>query len=1230
MVRTFVPGPSGHESRAVPNRWRQQKLGLLLVVALLGLMVLLPASALAAWSTQSVVINSGDIGTNIAPVTLTLAAADGSTTATWMRFSQDAGTTWTNWEAYATSKSLTLATSPVATFGEGTHTVTAEFSTDVAEPSNTPPGHGVNDTTASDTIIYDTTEPATVVTGVDASWHSSDVTVTFTPADPAPAAPNPGPASGLLGIEEYKVDAGAWTPIALVAGAASITIPADPIYHSTDGVHTVSYRAIDNAGNVEHDVIPGTYKSVTVKIDTTVPSASTISGNDALYHSAGSPWSLTFAATDANMPNAAGIAKYQWKVDGGAWADVVANPMTVDPASYSDGTHEFYVRAVDAAVAANTGPMSSVPFRVYTTAPTSTWDNPSVAWWNEPFTMNFSAVDASPTDSAGVDHVESMVAATIGPVTWPATWTAGDSATVPAPANHSRDGVNPVRFRAIDKAYVTSNVETYQTGNVNIDTTPPVTTDDNDGLWHNVPVTVTLTRTDPNSPNHAGVDYTQYRVDGGAWSDIPFPGAATVTIPAPLNHSNDGLRLLQYRSVDLAMPSGNVEDIQSTNVKIDTTAPVTTDNAPATWRSSDVNVTLTPTDVGGSGVLSTLYRLTDNLGAVGGWVAYNSLTGITVTAPGSHTNDGIWTIEYKSTDNVGNVEAVKSTQVKIDTRVPTTSETGLDDGVWHNTPVTVNFTAADQNMPTASGVALTEYRVDGGSWTQGSSVVIPAPAGGANDGKHTVDYRSVDNAVAPNVELIQSGEVWIDTTAPVTTTDHLASFYTAWHNGPVTVNLSATDTNPNVPHTDRSGVDYTTYSVDGGTWVHGTSVSILAPVDGSNDGPHVIQFYSVDNSVDATGNPNTGNVEATNSVTVRIDATAPTTTGVSGWWNPAFPYTLTAIDQIGRSGVAETDYRLDSGSWQTYTAPGITLTGVQGTEHTIDFRSVDNAGNTEVYKTSHVTLDVTPPVTVVNGADSAWHDTPVTLNFSSSDVGAGVDYIEYSLDGGTHWTQGNAVTVSHNGTTTVEYRAVDLAQPSGNVEIANSVDVKVDSGMPVTTISDVPMWNKAPVSFTLSAALGESGIQTIRYQLDGGTAVDVAGDSATLPVSSQGHHTLRARAESNAGVWGDWSTSVEFYIDLTGPTTLAKPASGHHGMPIALAYKVTDNLSPRAKSVKVVVKTLTGKTVKTFSIGTVNVRTWFNVKWTPKKAGTYRYYVYAKDLAGNVQSAYSYASVKVK
>ena len=173
---------------------------------------------------------------------------------------------------------------------------------------------------------------------------------------------------------------------------------------------------------------------------------------------------------------------------------------------------------------------------------------------------------------------------------------------------------------------------------------------------------------------------------------------------------------------------------------------------------------------------------------------------------------------------MGNVEAVKTAQVKIDTRVPVTTETGLDDGAWHNTPVTVDFMAADQNMPDASGVDYTEYRVDGGSWTEGDSVVIPAPAGGANDGKHTVEYRSVDNAVAPNVEPIQSGEVWIDTTAPVTTTDHLDAFYADWHSVPVTVTLSATDTNPNVPHTDRAGVDYTEYSVDGGSWVTGTVI----------------------------------------------------------------------------------------------------------------------------------------------------------------------------------------------------------------------------------------------------------------------------------------------------------------------------------------------------------------------------------------------------------------------
>ena len=45
--------------------------------------------------------------------------------------------------------------------------------------------------------------------------------------------------------------------------------------------------------------------SVTVNIDTTAPSAS-VTGNDALYHTGGvaNAWTLNFAATDPNLPDA--------------------------------------------------------------------------------------------------------------------------------------------------------------------------------------------------------------------------------------------------------------------------------------------------------------------------------------------------------------------------------------------------------------------------------------------------------------------------------------------------------------------------------------------------------------------------------------------------------------------------------------------------------------------------------------------------------------------------------------------------------------------------------------------------------------------------------------------------------------------------------------------------------------------------------------------------------------
>jgi hypothetical protein len=97
-----------------------------------------------------------------------------------------------------------------------------------------------------------------------------------------------------------------------------------------------------------------------------------------------------------------------------------------------------------------------------------------------------------------------------------------------------------------------------------------------------------------------------------------------------------------------------------------------------------------------------------------------------------------------------------------DTSPPLTTVTG-GDALWHDVPVTLTFSASDGAA--GSGVASTEYSVDGGAFTRGTTVTIPAPQDHSNDGVHDVRYRSAD--VAGNVEALKTQMVRIDTLGPV-------------------------------------------------------------------------------------------------------------------------------------------------------------------------------------------------------------------------------------------------------------------------------------------------------------------------------------------------------------------------------------------------------------------------------------------------------------------------------
>jgi hypothetical protein len=97
--------------------------------------------------------------------------------------------------------------------------------------------------------IYDATKPVTTVSGIDAAWHATDVTVNFSCTD--------------LGGSDcdktyYIIDGGA------AVEGTSVTL-------TTEGQHTVAYYSVDKAGNVETT----NTSAQTVNIDKTAPAVPT-------------------------------------------------------------------------------------------------------------------------------------------------------------------------------------------------------------------------------------------------------------------------------------------------------------------------------------------------------------------------------------------------------------------------------------------------------------------------------------------------------------------------------------------------------------------------------------------------------------------------------------------------------------------------------------------------------------------------------------------------------------------------------------------------------------------------------------------------------------------------------------------------------------------------------------------------------------------------------------------
>jgi hypothetical protein len=595
------------------------------------------------------------------------------------------------------------------------------------------------------------------------------------------------------------------------------------------------------------------------------------------------------------------------------------------------------------------------------------------------------------------------------------------------------DGTWYFHIRAVDNAGNGGPTSTFR---INIDTTPPTVTSsaDSDSSWHNHDVTVTL---QPSDTGGSPIAKTQYKLDGsGTWIDA---ANNQFTVAAPPDGSNDGSHLYDYQAIDAA---GNVSSQGSCTVNIDATPPTVTSSADtdASWHNQDVTVTLTPHDTGGSQVAATQYKLD----GASSWTDAGNDQFI-VPAPSDGTNDGLHTYDYQAIDGAGNVSVAGQCTVRIDTTAPITTVSESDSD-WHNAPVTLDFSAVDHGSGMSGGLSATQYQIDSGPWTSGSSAVVAAPLDGSNDGSHTVSYYSTD--ACGNPETPHAVTVKIDTTPPITNVkvDRDAT------SGDVSITFLPSDLGSGMV----GGLAKTQYAIDGGPWVTGTQVELQPLSDHSTDGPHTLLYRSTDA---------VGNVETARSVTVTVATPGPgsadgstytpqtTVLGLTGLWrSTAAHLTFQAYEDPAGPGIAYTEYSLDNGTtWERGTALLIAAPADHSNDgpHLVCYRSVDNAGTVEPTHIVVVGIDTQKPTVSGQGLRSAWSNKPLTLAFDASDPApeSGIAQVQYSTTGGSWWTAGDQVSIANPGVTQVLYRAIDDA---GNVGDTQVTYARIDTSRPWT------------------------------------------------------------------------------------------------------------------------------------------------------------------------------------
>lgn len=541
--------------------------------------------------------------------------------------------------------------------------------------------------------------------------------------------------------------------------------------------------------------------SASMKVDMTPPTLSITPSGGTLGDNGwfiSGPMTTSTSATDA-ISGVAGVS-----INGGN------NTFTVS----SDGVYPLVASATDNA--GNTA-ATSATVKLDTVSPSlsasASPEDGNGGWYVSPAIVSATASDAT----SGMAGVQVRMDG--------GAWQDGSTVTV------DTDGTHTVEFQSWDQA---GNHASTSPLMVQVDITPPVADASlpaPDGLngWYVSPVTISANSSDATS----GLASQGVALDGSSWA----PSAAI---------STDGAFTVQVQAQDNA---GNTAQ-SSVVVHMDATAP-------------SASMLLPPADGENGWYVSPVTVSTGGEDATSGVGDQKvSLDGITWPTSLTLSEDGIYTVQERVTDNAGNATTLSQT-IQIDHTQPSLSMPALTgtpgQAGWYTSSVGVSVDASDLT----SGVASLLYSVDGGAW-------LPGPLA-LNDGKHTVQVQGTDHAGNVSTE---SQLVDVDSTPPQSGFISPAEGSVAFANGRefVMSGQSADVT---------SGLDEAQISLDDGSiWL-----PLAVSPDGSwsytwdtttvANGPHVVLVSAGDLA---------GNQEHTARITVIVANLGPSVSITESFW----------------------------------------------------------------------------------------------------------------------------------------------------------------------------------------------------------------------------------------------------------------------------------------------------------------------------------------------------------